>query len=256
MSETLYLKCEPGNVGELVLLTGSPERVDRIAAFLDSPQTIAQNREFYTVTGHYNGQRVSGVSAGIGAPSAAIAIEELKQLGAKAIVRVGTMMGVSVPMGACVIATGAARFEGTSQHYLDMAYPAVPDWGLAQHLLAAGQGQGLDMRLGITATYDAFYPKMAPTLTDHTLPDIEGLRQAQVIALDMETALLYVLGTRLEISVVAMCLVTNNFDPFEMQGADTRAKDEDNLIRAVLDGLLVWSNNNQPYFTIPDGQAS
>jgi uridine phosphorylase len=162
MSKTLYLKCEPGNVGELILLTGSPERVDRIAALLDSPQTIAQNREFYTVTGHYHGQRVSGVSSGIGAPSAAIAIEELKQLGAKAIVRVGTMMGVSVPMGTYVIATGAARFEGTSQHYLDMAYPAVPDWVLAQELFAAGQGHGLDMRLGIVATYDAFYPKMAP----------------------------------------------------------------------------------------------
>ena len=240
MSKTLYLKCEPGQVGELVLLTGSPERVDRIAAFLDLSQTIAKNREFYTVTGRYNGRRVSGVSAGIGAPSAAIAIEELKQLGVKAIVRVGTMMGVSAPMGTHVIATGAARFEGTSQHYLDMAYPAVPDWGLAQQLLVAGQSQGLDMRLGVTATYDAFYPKMAPALTGYTLPDIEKLRQAQIIALDMETALLYVLGTRLGISVTAMCLVTNNFDPFEMLDTEARAKGEDALIEAALRGLSIW----------------
>lgn len=242
MSKTLYLKCEPGDVGELVLLTGSPERVERIAAFLDSPQTMAQNREFYTVTGHYRGQRVSGVSSGIGAPSAAIAVEELKQLGARAIVRVGTMMGLSVPMGTVIIAAGAARFEGTSQHYLDMAYPAVPDWGLAQQLLVAGQRNNLDIRLGITATYDAFYPKMAPALTGHTLPDIEGLRQAQVIALDMETALLYVLGTRLKISVAAMCLVTNNFDPFAILEPAARAKGEDALIEAVLEGLWAWQN--------------
>ena len=240
MSKTLYLKCEPGDVGELVLLTGSPERVDRIASFLDSPRTIAHNREFYTVTGHYNGQRVSSVSSGIGAPSAAIAVEELKQLGVKAITRVGTMMGVSVPMGAHVIATGAARFEGTSQYYLDMAYPAVPDWALAQQLLAAGQGNGLDTRLGVTATYDAFYPKMAPALTGHSLPDIEELRQAQIIALDMETALLYVMGARLKVAVAAMCLVTNNFDPFEMVDADARAKGEDALIETVLAGLLAW----------------
>jgi uridine phosphorylase len=147
-------------------------------------------------------------------------------------------------MGAYVIATGAARFEGTSLHYLDMAYPAVPDWALAQQLLAAGQGNGLDVRLGIAATYDAFYPKMAPALTGHDFPDIDELRQAQVAAIDMETALLYVMGTRLEISVAAMCLVTNKFDPFEILDADVRAKGEDNLIRAVLDGLLVWSNRD------------
>jgi len=150
------------------------------------------------------------------------------------------MMGVSVSMGSHVIATGAARFEGTSRYYLDMAYPAVPDWVLAQQLLAAGQGNGLDTRLGITATYDAFYPKMAPALTGHILPDIEELRQAQIIALDMETALLYVMGTRLKIATAAMCLVTNSFDPFEMLDTEARARGEDALIKAVLTGLLNW----------------
>ena len=101
------------------------------------------------------------------------------------------------------------------------------------------------MRLGITATYDAFYPKMAPALTGHELPDIDELRRAQVAAIDMETALLYVMGTRLRLSVAAMCLVTNNFDPFEILDADVRAKGEDNLIRAVLDGLLAWTNRER-----------
>jgi uridine phosphorylase len=216
--------------------------VDRIASFLDSDQIVAHNREFYTISGLFQGQCVSAVSSGIGAPSAAIAIEELKQLGVKAIVRVGTMMGVSVPMGTYVISIGAARFEGTSQSYLDIAYPAVPDWRLAQHLLAGGQRDGLDVRLGITATYDAFYPKMAPALAGHHLPDIDKLRQAQVTALDMETALLYVMGMRLEMSVAALCLVTNDFAPFAMLDAATRARGEDALIQAVLAGLLSWYN--------------
>jgi uridine phosphorylase len=242
MSKTLYLKCAPEEVGDLVLLTGSPERVDRIATFLDSGQIVAHNREFYTISGLYHGQCVSAVSSGIGAPSAAIAIEELKQLGVKAMVRVGTMMGVSVPMGTYIISIGAARFEGTSRSYLNMAYPAVPDWSLAQHLLSGGQRDGLDVRLGITATYDAFYPKMAPALAGHKLPDIDELRQAQVVALDMETALLYVMGLRLGISVAAMCLVTNDFAPFAMLDAATRDKGEDALIQAVLAGLLTWNN--------------
>jgi uridine phosphorylase len=243
MSKTLYLKCEPGDIGELVLLTGSPERVDRIATLLDSARTIAHSREFYTISGQYQGRFVSAVSSGIGAPSAAIAIEELKQLGVKAVVRVGTMMGVSVPMGAYVISIGAARFEGTSRAYLDMAYPAVPDWELVQQLRGSGQQKGLDVRLGITATYDAFYPKMAPALTGRDLPDIDDLRKGQVTALDMETALLYVMGTRLEMSVAAMCLVTNDFAPFDVLDARSRASGEDALIQTVLAGLLSWHSH-------------
>jgi len=105
VNKSLYLKAEPDDVGDYVLLTGDPARVDRIAAKLDTPRTVAQNREFYSVTGNYEGRAMSAVSAGIGAPSAAIAIEELKMLGVKAVVRVGTMM---VSAGADSVITGVS----------------------------------------------------------------------------------------------------------------------------------------------------
>lgn len=235
--ETLYLKCKAGDVGESVLLTGSPERVELIAGFLDEAKTIAHNREFYTVTGRYGGRRISAVSSGIGSSSAAIAIEELVHLGAKVIVRVGTTMGIRVPMGACVIATGAARFEGTSKYYLDPAYPAVPDWTLAQTLLSSGKDHGLDMRLGITATYDAFYPSMAAGLAGYDLEHADELDQAQIVAVDMETALLFIMGIRLRFAAASICLVTNNFAPFAMLDAEARSVGENMLIQTALDGL-------------------
>lgn len=237
----LYLKCEPGEVADTVLLTGDPARVDHIAAMMQDARVVAQNREFYVTTGSYRAQRFSAVSSGIGAPSAAIAIEELAQLGVKAIVRVGTMMGIGLPMGCLVAATGAARFEGTSSAYLDMAFPAVPDWALAQCLIKAARAAGADVRTGMTATYDAFYPKMAPALVSRGLPDLELLRRAGVIALDMETSLLYVLGACLRLPVVSLCLITNNADPFEVIPPDLREKGEQDLIQVVLDGLLAWS---------------
>jgi uridine phosphorylase len=217
--------------------------VDRIAEKLENSQVIAQNREFYTVTGTYHGMRFSGVSSGIGAPSAAIALEELAQCGIRALVRVGTMMGVDLPMGTCVLSVGAARFEGTSTAYLPMPFPAVADWSLVQSLYAAGQAQGLSLRTGITATYDAYYPRMAPGLVGHSELDLTLLRQAGVIALDMETALLYILGMRLRIPVAAMCLVTNNANPFAILEADGRTQGEQNLIQAVLQGLVDWSRS-------------
>ncbi len=111
--ESLYLRCKPGDVAPLVLLTGDPSRVARLAELMDDADEIANNREYVVATGSYRNTPVSVVSAGIGAPSTAIAIHELAQLGVHAIVRVGTMMGIHAPLESVVIPTGSARFEGT-----------------------------------------------------------------------------------------------------------------------------------------------
>lgn len=240
MSKTLYLRCEPGDLAERVLLTGDPARVHTIANLLDNPQQVSYNREYLIITGDYQGQRISAVSAGIGAPSTAIALEEMTQVGVKAIVRLGTMMGVVAPMSSVVIATGAARYEGTSPAYLPLNYPAVPDWTLANILQRTAQANGMDVRLGITATYDAFYPQMAPALVGRGLPEIEQLQRARVMATDMETALVYILGGILELAVVSMCLVTVQAQPFAMMEAQPRAAAETALIQAALNGLIEW----------------
>jgi uridine phosphorylase len=245
MNRSLYLKVERGEVGDFVLLTGDPARVDQIALKLEQAAVIAQNREFYSVTGIYQGRRLSAVSSGIGAPSAAIAVEELAQLGVKAVVRVGTMMGVCAPLGSLVISTGAARFEGSSTSYLPLEFPAVPDWPLAQALCSAAREAPLSLYAGITATYDAFYPKMAPALVERGQPDLEHLKQVNVLALDMETSLLYILGCRLGIAVASICLVTNEADPFTVIASEQRATDEAILIQAALGGLVAWDSRRE-----------
>lgn len=240
MTKSLYLRCEPGMIAERVLLTGDPARIDRIVALMNG-EIIARNREFLVANGSIGGVRFTAISSGIGAPSAAIAIEEAAHLGARAIVRIGTMMGIGLPMGCFVLSTGAARFEGTSPAYLPTAFPAVPDWGLTQALASAAQRAGADVRMGITATYDAFYPSMAPALVGRGLPDLDLLRAGRVIALDMETALLFILSTRLGAAAASFCIVTNNADPFEVIDADAREVGERALILATFDGLAHWS---------------
>ncbi|MBN8595267.1 MAG: nucleoside phosphorylase [Anaerolineae bacterium] len=239
MTKSLYLRCEPGMIAERVLLTGDPARIERMVEMMNG-EIIARNREFLVGTGSINGVRYSAISSGIGAPSAAIAVEEAAQLGAKAFVRVGTMMGIGLPMGCFVLATGAARFEGTSSAYLPPAFPAVPDWALSQALRSAGERGGADVRMGVTATYDAFYPSMAPALVGRGLPDLELLRAGRVVALDMETSLLFILGMRLGVAVASFCIVTNNADPFEIIEAEARETGEKLLIRAAFEGLADW----------------
>jgi uridine phosphorylase len=243
MTKSLYLRCSPGEIGERILLTGDPARVERIGEALTDVRTISTNREFQVITGAYGGRTFSAVSSGIGAPSAAIAIEELVQLGAKAVVRVGTMMGIDLPMGCVVLSSGSARFEATSAAYLGLEFPAVPDWQLARMLQDSATTLGLEVQVGLTATYDAFYPKMAPGLVDRGLPDMHILRSAGVIALDMETSLVQVLGQYLGIAAASLCLITNNADPFKVIENGQRTNGETMLIKAVLDALVKWTNS-------------
>ncbi|MCY3836029.1 MAG: nucleoside phosphorylase [Anaerolineaceae bacterium] len=240
MTSTLYLQASAGDIGEAVLLSGDPARVQSISAQLENPVPIAANREYHSATGSFRGRRISAVSAGIGAPSTAIAIEELARLGVRAIVRMGTMMGVTVPMGSYVIAQAAARCEGTSAAYLPLPYPAVADFALMRALHDTGTAQGLDVRLGTTVTKDAFYPGMAPSLADRGELDIDEMERAGIVALDMETSLLYILARQLGMAAAAMCYVTNSARPFGMLGSEQRASGEQGLIRCVLNALVTW----------------
>ena len=110
-NEEFHLKIKPGDIGSYVILPGDPGRCRQIAAYLDNPQKIAENREFTTYTGILDGVKVSVVSTGIGGPSAAIALEELIHCGAHTFIRVGTSGGMQPEVlgGDLVIATGAVR---------------------------------------------------------------------------------------------------------------------------------------------------
>lgn len=87
---------------------------------------------------------MSVCSTGIGGPSAAIAMEELAQLGVTTFLRVGTCGGIrtDVQSGDVVVATGAVRMEGTSREYAPIEYPAVPDFQVTSALVQAAQALG------------------------------------------------------------------------------------------------------------------
>ncbi len=89
-----HVNLKKGDVGSYVVLPGDPKRCAKIAAYLEDAYLVADNREYVTYTGYLQGEKVSVTSTGIGGPSAAIAMEELANLGAKYFVRVGTCGGM------------------------------------------------------------------------------------------------------------------------------------------------------------------
>jgi uridine phosphorylase len=159
-----HLACGPGDVGGYVLLPGDPGRCERIAAHLDGAALIAANREYTTWTGRLAGVPVSVTSTGIGGPSAAIAVEELCNLGAHTLLRVGTCgaMQPGLRLGDVIVVQAAVRDEGTSAQYVPLAWPAVAHIDTIDALRAAAAAAGVRHHVGTVQSKDSFYGEMEP----------------------------------------------------------------------------------------------
>lgn len=194
--KSYHIACRVGDVGRYVILPGDPGRCELIAAHLDSPIRIALNREYVTYTGYLDGVKVSVTSTGIGGPSAAIAIEELVELGADTFIRVGTCGGMSekVHGGDCVIVTGAVRSEGTSREYAPIEFPAVPDFRVTTALVSSADNLGFRYHAGVVHNKDSFYgqhnPNSMPVSYELTAK-WEAWKRLGVLASEMESAAIF-----------------------------------------------------------------
>ena len=90
----VHVRAEPGDFARSVLLPGDPLRAKYIAeTFFEDAKLVTEERGMLGYTGTYRGKPVSVQATGMGCPSASIVTEELIQLGAKNLLRVGTCGG-------------------------------------------------------------------------------------------------------------------------------------------------------------------
>ena len=191
-----HIQCVPGDVGRYCILPGDPGRCEQIAAWFDGAVHVQTNREYNTWTGTLLGEKVSAVSTGIGGPSAAIAMEELANLGADTFLRVGTCGGIKLEVrsGDLVVATGAVRMEGTSREYAPIEFPAVPDFQVLQALARACEGMGRPWHAGVVQCKDSFYGQHSPgrmPVSYEREEKGEAWKRLGVLASEMESAALF-----------------------------------------------------------------
>ncbi|MEZ5002484.1 MAG: nucleoside phosphorylase [Chitinophagales bacterium] len=75
-----HLKLLPEEVAPTIITVGDPERVEEVTKHFDTIDVSKRNREFFTQTGHYKGQRITVVSTGIGTDNIDIVFNELDAL--------------------------------------------------------------------------------------------------------------------------------------------------------------------------------
>ena len=210
-----HIACAAGEIGRYVILPGDPGRCAAIAALFENAHKVAQNREYTTYTGTLLGQKVSVCSTGIGGPSAAIAMEELHQLGADTFLRVGTCGGIELDVkgGDIVVATGAVRMEGTSREYAPIEYPAVADFDVANALVAACEELGHTYHTGVVQCKDAFYGQHEPQrmpVSYELLNKWEAWKRMGCKASEMESAALFIVAQHLRVRCGSTFLVMGN----------------------------------------------
>ena len=122
---TPTLRVRPSEVADCALVVGDPQRVVDAAQFLENAEEIGFNREYRTIRGEYSGKRLTISSHGVGSAGANICFDELFKCGVKNIIRAGTCgaMKAGIADGELIIATGAIREDGTSEHMAPMSYP-------------------------------------------------------------------------------------------------------------------------------------
>ena len=146
-----HLHVRPEQLADKVILVGDPGRVNLnlVASHFDTKECDIQSREFHTITGTYQGKRITVVSTGIGCDNIDIVLNELDALanidfGTREekdslrqleLVRIGTCGGLQpyTPAGTFVCSEISIGFDGLLNFY--EGRNAVSDLPLERALL-------------------------------------------------------------------------------------------------------------------------
>jgi len=207
IGEPVHILAKPGEIAEKAIVAGDPGRVDYLAGMLEEAKLVSSNRGFNTYTGRYKGEKITVACHGIGGPSSAIVFEELRMLGAKVIVRLGTAGGLlkELSEGDIVIPNVACYYAGSStiSAYMPrLAPPAAPSYDVLESLVQEARRRSNRFWIGPVVSSDAFYAEDEEFIAQWT--------KAGAIAVEMECATIFALGYLRKIKTGAILIVTDN----------------------------------------------
>jgi len=221
-----HLKLKPGEVARKIITVGDPERVDQVAGYFDLIELTRQNREFKTITGWLNGQRLSVISTGIGTDNIDIVLTELDSLFNVDFVtrvpkksftplqffRLGTSGSIhdDIPMDTCLVSGYAYGLDSLANYYPVNSSLNVIENNLGVPQFSAYLTQANEelmtyfrsfFKVGVTLTIPGFYHPQG-RITRLNNPAVQYVRQlfnrstgiGKLTNMEMETAGIYLLA--------------------------------------------------------------
>ena len=185
------LHLRPEQLADKIILVGDPGRVATVADHFEQKECDIQSREFHSITGTYQGKRITVISTGIGCDNIDIVLNEIDALAnidfqsrqekdtlrQLEIVRIGTCGGLQpdTPEGTYIASVKSIGFDGLLNYYegrnrvcdlaLEQAFVTHMQWNLqkgAPYVIDADTElieriAGKDMVRGITVACGGFF---------------------------------------------------------------------------------------------------
>jgi len=209
-----YTGLDVDGFGDYVLLTNFKNYVDAFAEKfdcevhgLDRPMQAASNGDGLTI-----------VNFGIGTANAATVMDLLTARMPEGVLFLGKCGGLkhSTEIGHFILPIAAIRGEGTSDDYFPPEVPALPSFKLHKFVSEKIVERGFEYRTGVVYTTNR-------RLWEHDQAFLTRLRALTALAIDMETATIFIVGHHNNISRGALLLVSDV--PTTPEGVKTEVSD-------------------------------
>ena len=242
---TPHISAMPGDFGKTVLMPGDPLRSKFIAeTFLENPVLVNNVRGVQGYTGTYKGVKVSVMASGMGIPAIGIYSHELYNFyGVENIIRVGSAGSIQedIQLYDLVLGQGACTDSNfADQFHLPGTFAPIASYELLSEAVKACQAHGARYHVGNLNSSDNFYG-------DHEgvpegLDSVYALKKMGVMALEMESAGLYMNAARYGKRALCICTISDHV----LTGAETTSEERQNsfttMMKVALDVAVAMEN--------------
>ena len=228
---TPHNSAQMGDFAKTVLMPGDPLRSKFIAdTFLEDPKLVNNVRGVQGYTGSYKNTPVSVMASGMGMPSMGIYSYELfHDYGVENIIRIGSAGAISAKLklkdvvagqGACTDSNFARQYE------LPGRFAPIADFTLLETAVSAARELGIEMPVGNLLSSDVFYDASNSTMK---------WAEMGVLAVEMESAALYMTAAKLGKRALAICSVSDSIVTGEALDAKDRQTGFTAMMRIALE---------------------
>ncbi len=207
-----YTGTAPGDFQKQIILTNFGYYMERFRSLCGDSETHGSAMSVV----HSEKMGVSIVNFSIGSPNAAIIIETLATVDPKAVLFLGITGGLhrSLEVGDFILPTAAIRDEGASKHFMPPRVPALPTFKVQKFVSQIIMEKGYDYRTGVVHTTDYRFWEFDERFKAE-------LYEERALAIDMETATLFIGGFASKVPIGALLLVSDL--PLKKDGIKTKA---------------------------------
>lgn len=222
-----YTGVELKDFGEYVLLTNFQNYVDLFAEMHRVPVTGHDKPMPSATSGD-----ITIVNFGMGSATAATVMDLLSALPPKAVLFLGKCGGIKhrAGIGDLILPIAAIRGEGTSNDYFPPEVPALPAFALQKAISTTIREHARDYWTGTVYTTNR-------RVWEHDEDFKKYLKKIRVMAVDMETATIFMTGFYNEIPTGALLLVSDQ--PMLPEGIKTAESDRNVTAQFVADHLQI-----------------